>query len=585
MTSTFSTNINLRYQGTGDNVNTWGALLNTDVFANIDQALGGPFTVSVAGSTDYTLSASNALNLYHAPTGILTGNINYIFPANCGRIIIVNNGTTGSFTLTVKSSGGTGVVVPQGSIAWVFLNSTGNVASIPFGVTTEQSIASATTTNIGSTGSNVVKITGTTTITGLGSSATIVTPIYFIKFAAALTLTHDAAALILPGSANITTAANDCAIFEYLGSGNWLCMNYKKADGTAVVGSLPSNNTVTNAFLAQAAAYTVKSNITSATANVADNGISTLGYSLKPHGRLSLTTAVAVMTAGATAQTTVYYVPYIGQTVWVYNGTVWAPLSVGSQLSLALDSNSGHTGYQQSGKLFDLFVYNVTGTATLATGPAWTNSTTRSAAIALQNGIWTNSGTITLKFDATSSTASVTANQATYVGTMYATADGQTGIVFKPNAAAGGSANIVGLDNGYNRIPMASIERDSTASWTYATNTWRQMDNNANNRISWVDGLQQKSIRSRVYLDVADTGTGDKFSIGVNLDATTGAPNVFGTIQPSANGQTFRNSSEENFTPQLGFHFLQAMEIASGGASVTLNASGVSQVLIIDMEY
>lgn len=237
MTSTFSTNLNLRYQGTGDNVNTWGALLNTDVFANIDQALGSPFTVSVAGSADYTLSTTNALDLYHAPTGILTGNINYIFPANCGRIVIVNNGTTGNFSLTVKSAGGTGVIVPQGSIAWVFINSTGNVASIPFGVTTEQNIASATTTDVGSTGSNTVKITGTTTITAFGSSASSVRPIYIVKFAGALTLTHNGTSLILPGSANITTAANDCGVFEYLGSGNWLCMIYQKASGAAVIGA------------------------------------------------------------------------------------------------------------------------------------------------------------------------------------------------------------------------------------------------------------------------------------------------------------------------------------------------------------
>ncbi len=235
MSSTFSPNLNLQYQGVGDNSNTWGTTLNTSVFVNIDQALGSPFTVSVAGSTDYTISATNALNFYHNPTGILTGNISYIFPASCARILLFKNSTTGSFSLTVKSSGGTGVVVPQGAIVWVYINSTGNVASLPFGTTTEQNLASASTCDLGSTGSNMVLITGTTTITALGSSAVQTNPVYFVRFNGVLTLTYNATSLILPGAASITTAANDSGIFEYQGSGNWQCLMYQKANGQAVV--------------------------------------------------------------------------------------------------------------------------------------------------------------------------------------------------------------------------------------------------------------------------------------------------------------------------------------------------------------
>jgi hypothetical protein len=57
-----------------------------------------------------------------------------------------------------------------------------------------------------------------------------------VVFAGILTLTHNATSLILPGSASITTAANDVAEFLSLGSGNWLCTNYKTASGAAVVG-------------------------------------------------------------------------------------------------------------------------------------------------------------------------------------------------------------------------------------------------------------------------------------------------------------------------------------------------------------
>jgi hypothetical protein len=53
-----------------------------------------------------------------------------------------------------------------------------------------------------------------------------------VRFAAALTLTHNATSLILPGAANITTAAGDVGIFTSDGSGNWRCINYETAAGT-----------------------------------------------------------------------------------------------------------------------------------------------------------------------------------------------------------------------------------------------------------------------------------------------------------------------------------------------------------------
>lgn len=103
-------------------------------------------------------------------------------------------------------------------------------------------VASATITNIAAANSPNVRITGTNTITGLGTAAsgTKITA----RFAGALTFTHNGTSLILPGTANITTAANDTADMVSLGSGNWICTNYKKASGAAVVAA-GSGNTIT----------------------------------------------------------------------------------------------------------------------------------------------------------------------------------------------------------------------------------------------------------------------------------------------------------------------------------------------------
>lgn len=89
------------------------------------------------------------------------------------------------------------------------------------------SIASATTTDIGAARGRYVKVTGTTTITGLGTVQAGTNRL--VEFTGALTLTHHATSLILPGAADIATQAGDVAFFVSEGSGNWRCVNYQRA--------------------------------------------------------------------------------------------------------------------------------------------------------------------------------------------------------------------------------------------------------------------------------------------------------------------------------------------------------------------
>lgn len=100
-------------------------------------------------------------------------------------------------------------------------------------------IASASSIDLGAATGNSVTITGTTTITALGTADAGIAR--KTTFSGALTLTHNASSLILPGGANITTAAGDTACFLSLGSGNWRCMWYQKASGEPIVNKSNSN--------------------------------------------------------------------------------------------------------------------------------------------------------------------------------------------------------------------------------------------------------------------------------------------------------------------------------------------------------
>jgi len=92
------------------------------------------------------------------------------------------------------------------------------------GLTTIATLASATTTDIGGQNSSFVSVTGTTTITGFGTNYN---GPRFLIFTGILTLTH-AAALVCPGAANITTAANDSCIVVPI-SGGWQIVSYQRA--------------------------------------------------------------------------------------------------------------------------------------------------------------------------------------------------------------------------------------------------------------------------------------------------------------------------------------------------------------------
>lgn len=105
-------------------------------------------------------------------------------------------------------------------------------------------IASATTCDIGAATGNSVTVTGTTTITGLGTVQAGTRRI--VTFSGALILTHNATSLILPTAANITTAAGDCATFVSLGSGNWKCAHFQRADGTPL--GFPAASALTNSL-------------------------------------------------------------------------------------------------------------------------------------------------------------------------------------------------------------------------------------------------------------------------------------------------------------------------------------------------
>lgn len=167
----------------------------------------------------FRFTAAATLSLTAAAT--LGANWHIVVIADGGAVIVDPNAAE-------LIDGAATITIPNGSSALI----TGDGAKF---VTDGQwmdaqasvSVASAATTDIGAAASRNVTITGTTTITGLG---TVKAGVFrYLTFSGALTLTHNATSLILPGGANILTAANDFALAYSLGSGNWRIVFYQRA--------------------------------------------------------------------------------------------------------------------------------------------------------------------------------------------------------------------------------------------------------------------------------------------------------------------------------------------------------------------
>jgi len=79
--------------------------------------------INVAGTGTYTLSGFELNRIAYDLIGTLTGNRIVVVPATVQQYWITN-GTTGAFTLTVKTAAGSGVAVPQGGASILYCDGT-----------------------------------------------------------------------------------------------------------------------------------------------------------------------------------------------------------------------------------------------------------------------------------------------------------------------------------------------------------------------------------------------------------------------------------------------------------------------------
>ena len=130
MATSYSTNLALTLQGTGDNPGTWGNITNTNLGTLIEQAISGYEVQALTSGTTLTLAITNgassvARNMYLEFTG---NGSTVIVPSNKKLYFVYNNCSSG--TISFKVAGQTGVTIDKGDKVILVSNGTDIVEAV-----------------------------------------------------------------------------------------------------------------------------------------------------------------------------------------------------------------------------------------------------------------------------------------------------------------------------------------------------------------------------------------------------------------------------------------------------------------------
>jgi hypothetical protein len=223
MPSSF-TDLGIELMATGENSGTWGDKTNTNLNI-INQAAAGYQAISIAGgantttlgiqdgSSDLTGNTNAARNLIINLTGTITGNQVVTVPDSVEKSYIVNNNTTGAFTVEFKTVSGTGVTfgTTDKSTKILFADGTNIVDTGTVSLTGVQTLTNKTLTSPKI--NEAVEVTATATELNILDGVTATTA--ELNYSDIVTLGTTAASKVFTADANnLTTVSGAVANVE-----------------------------------------------------------------------------------------------------------------------------------------------------------------------------------------------------------------------------------------------------------------------------------------------------------------------------------------------------------------------------------
>lgn len=271
-------------------------------------------------------------------------------------------------------------------------------------------------------------------------------------------------------------------------------------------------------------------------------------------GRLTGTAGTPVTQSNVTAATSIFFTPYLGNLIGLYDGSAWSLVAF-TETTISL---SGLT----ASKLYDIFAYNNNGVLAFDAPVQWTNGTTRATALTLQDGIYVKSGSTTRRYIGTISTTGSTGQTEDSVANRF-------------------------IWNYYNRAPRPMYVIYS-GSWAYTTATWRQANNSTSNQVNFVVGVAEVPLEASVQATASNNNaTGVQVYVAAGLDTTT-APtsgNVLAGDWSDNNNYAGPSASLRTGISAVGSHYVAGLEYSTAASSTTWNGgavadSGVNAVIL-----
>jgi hypothetical protein len=258
-------------------------------------------------------------------------------------------------------------------------------------------------------------------------------------------------------------------------------------------------------------------------------------------GRLTLTSNTPVTVSDVNAATTLYYTPYIGEQISLWDGTRWRIYEF-AELNIAVPATTN--------QMYDVFVYDNAGALTLEL-TAWTNDTTRATALAYQDEILIRSGAATRR----------------YLGSFRT-----TGV----SGRTEDSEDARFVWNYYHRLPRELKKIEATDWWSYSTAAWRSANGSTANRVEVVVGVQEAMMLLRVrgmFANSVAAGFGLS-GIAINATNTNNADQTEFSFNLSSGGVP--HGAWLFLPPAIGYSYYQWTEYASTlGAGTFYSTSGV----------
>ena len=157
MASTYSA-LKIELITTGEQVGDWGNTTNTNLGTALEEAIVGRAVASFTTDGNLTISLTNVNTTQVArhyilsltSVGSLTATRDLIVPTT-DKPYIIENSTSGGQSIRVKTSGGTGIIVPNGKTAMVYADSTNVVSALSY-------VPSITTDSLTGTGLTATRV-------------------------------------------------------------------------------------------------------------------------------------------------------------------------------------------------------------------------------------------------------------------------------------------------------------------------------------------------------------------------------------------------------------------------------------------